>query len=369
MKSRGFTLIELLVVIAIIGILAAILLPALARAREAARRASCANNLKQFGIIFKMYANEANGMFPPGMSWRLNGRSSFSSFASETLYPEYWTDPNIMICPSDSRAGAADDFPNAGDQSEWYAIPEDIVAGLEAIRGTSRVAYACRHTLLSHPVSYIYTPYACRTAAAFNELNMVQAFLAYSSDYAGTGAWGSAESYDMQSEPSVGQPSTWALIMRYNHIGQDDLGDSGWESWMFRHSDAGWMDGNEPLPTTFYRLREGIERFFITDINNPAGSAMAQSELFVMWDSWGANISRQEALTGSADLAGLRFNHVPGGSNFLFMDGHVEFVKYGTELMPRGVEPIPAGTDPYSVAFPDLNGLVAYTSSWYGGQG
>lgn len=100
-RSTGFTLIELLVVIAIIAILAAILFPVFARAREMARKTSCSSNLKQFGNAFAMYRTDYDGRFPTA-GWYGAGGNVSADMSSDwhiVLYP-YIKNAQVYLCPS-----------------------------------------------------------------------------------------------------------------------------------------------------------------------------------------------------------------------------------------------------------------------------
>jgi prepilin-type processing-associated H-X9-DG protein len=239
-----------------------------------------------------MYAGESKGEFLPRMQgpdpWRLVGLNEAALgtncgatddddfiFNPVDVYPEYLTDWNVIDCPSDPSPGTSiiregclfANIATSGDESYVYlGWLMDLCDGGEP-------------TTTPPPISSGGTPPI--------PTQLLELFLALFNDGA------------------LGGPTTYTTAQATTAINalKNDLDVT-----------AGFGNNRGEI---VHRLKEGIERFMITDINDPARTSQAQSETVTMWD-----------LISVAPNGSGEFNHVPGGGNVLYLDGHVEFIKY-----------------------------------------
>ena len=275
MQGEGLTTVELVIVIVVVLVVMAVLVPNCVRpSPEIARRASCQNNLKQMGLVFKMYASETEGELWPGLRRCAGADCSDNVDAAElwvpdgpSIYPQFLTNLEALFCPN---APEGDELLRA---STWTAD------------GTPQAPIApCKIA----PVSYTYLPWVILPDVYLTDPATV----------------GSAEPIEglLRADFAEKMGSVMAQMTGACESGGFSVFDQDIE-----------FEG-----ATAHRTRNGVERLLIADAQDPAASARAQSELPIMHDS--------------IPSASTVFNHIPDGANVLYMDGHVQFIRHSSKF-------------------------------------
>lgn len=337
MKRRAFTLVELLVVIAIIGILIALLLPAVQAAREAARRSQCTNNLKQLGLAANNY-HDTHGCFPPAWIWQGVNKTPGTPYTNQSLWA--W---GAFLLPF----------------MEQQAAYDGALVGKVPIDQALAVPAALR--VMQQPIS----TYRCPSDVA-PDLNTV--YLLY--DSAGAATYETAVSnYVCVIVSYANRPSTWPANQMVKHIlgaltenwkvTIGDVKDGASNTILF--GERNWqtkiqfqLGGPPPTVPLNQVLARGAALIYgIVEPNSMARNGSVTSFGSVKMNY---NLENRVARYPTA----IASNH-PGGANFVFCDGSTHFIsetvefgdKNGDQYVYAGADDIPGNTYPWSAQMVD----------------
>jgi prepilin-type N-terminal cleavage/methylation domain-containing protein/prepilin-type processing-associated H-X9-DG protein len=295
-RRKGFTLVELMISIAVIAILAAALLPALARARESARKSNCQKNLKQLGALLDMYVDDDPRAFYP----RNIAAKNFYT-PDDPFFPEYLKDVTLLLCPSDS----------GGDPDQYGRLTTTANGGYGDINRHRGYSAGDIHPDCLHAESYTYvqTAFDNTLGGMFNLIASTIVLFANGPYFASTneflsgyfttpGIWRKTTLYgpgpactDFASYSGV------AIAAGYGSLNKSGNIDNSWMC----HLRAGIND-MMGVPTALGGFKSGY---------------VEPSNVLMMWD-------QVSSVTSG-------FNHAPSASNILFMDGHVETQLYDSD--------------------------------------
>ncbi len=344
--NRAFTLVELLVVIAIIGILVALLLPAIQAAREAARRSQCINNLKQFGIALHNY-HISNKKFPNGW-WVRNAPDGFYANANTKLLP-YFEEASLH---------------NIYDQNEaWYdqKVPPAVAVSVGAI---PIPVFNCPSTSEPNPIQH---PELTRILGGSR--NSVFGTTDYAYCKGATDAyclelksWTLGSKVDFQPGPVDRSLQgvfsiQWGASIRQITDGTSNTiavgeasGDTKWKVCHGRGCTAAdlkpestgelpyawfpWIAG-QPNSTQYYNGGKFVVTSLFAATVEPMNKYPVTDSYIDIGSFYSPNpaISCLDSRNGGKNFASnFRSNH-PGGCNFLMADGSVTFLNEGMDLL------------------------------------
>jgi len=301
--TSGVRWIELLVVIIILTVLALLFLPGFMRywRLDILRMSPCQSTLKHWGQVLSMYADEDPEQKYPYMHIEQKERESKDSEGLEypmllvipkleLLYPSLTGDFGLLYCPAQSER---DDY--------IETIQKGGVNGLYEKYQGYHFGYVY--------FGWVFDRLDIKPAQKLTDFPVLCRMMALSE----SPAIQDTESIFVTPQFAAGMDTLFSSLLEGNEAKMplqyfSDVADND----LTVTASLGNGGGD-----TIHRIAKGIERFFITDYHDPGATARFQSSISVMMETYRVSNSTE-----------YYFNHIPGGCNVLFMDGHLEFVRY-----------------------------------------